>query len=142
MCPKKGGHFIRTVQGLEEGCVLPSWIVAIASCTLVVGPIGNVLERRVVVTVLQVFGVQDACTPAGVDDIIESNYAASAVVLARVGRRDGSTRVGKLLGAIGRAVGCSVGSAVCRSIRVGEVDGVNFDSVKGLRSRFCSMSED
>lgn len=39
-------------------------------------------------------------------------------------------------------VGCIVDSIVSCPVRVGELDGVDLDAIKGLRSTFGSMSED
>ncbi len=44
--------------------------------------------------------------------------------------------------AVGSSVGCTVDSTVSCPVRVGEFDGVDPDAIKGLRSRFGSMSED
>ena len=60
-------------------------IIFIKPCPLVIGLIGSVLERGVVVTILQVFGVYNACMAAGVDDTVKSNQSGGAVILARVG---------------------------------------------------------
>ena len=44
--------------------------------------------------------------------------------------------------AVGSSVDCIVDSTVSCPVRVGEFDGVDLDAVKGLRSRFGSMSKD
>ena len=81
-----GSLYERTVQGFKEGRVSSGWIVVVEFCALVVGPVGNVLECRIVVTVLQIFGVQNTRSAARIDDIIESNLACGAVAFTLVGR--------------------------------------------------------
>ena len=128
----------RTSQGFKEWRVLTGWIFAIPSCPLKVGPIGNVFERGVVVTILQMLGVQNARTAAGVNDIIKTNHTASAVVFACVGRWEGSAGIEKLLGTFSCHISCHISCP----IRVSQFDGVDLDAIKGLRSKFRSMPKD